>query len=175
MILLDHLVWLANFAAINGYVWVFITGFSIFGVGRLVLVRRGGDVRLDELREERGLTFGLDRSRPVRDAARLLRAWLARVSLLLLLAAGVFGVLGLTEASPTYGYIHRHGASASAVIEDEYLTFTASDGLTYTLPYPFFTTPAYPDRRHFPSDGPVTVRYLESHPQAYVVDTTASG
>lgn len=168
--LLDHLVWLANFPAGTGYVWVFISSFGAFGVGRHMINRSARRSRLTELRQEREAPLGL-RRQPVLDALQLIKAWVARVVFVWLVVAGALGIASLAGFAPTLGYIHANGATAPATLENDYVTFTASDGRTYTLPYDFFTTPAYPDREFFTSADEIVVRYLEAHPQAYVLDT----
>ncbi|MFC7622956.1 hypothetical protein [Microlunatus sp. GCM10028923] len=169
--LLDQLVWLANFPANTGYIWVFVSGFGAFGVGRHMINRSGRQSRLTELRREREAPLGL-RDRPVLEALRMIKAWLARVVFVGLIFAGAIGIASLGGFTPTLSYIHANGVTAPATLENDYVTFTASNGRTYTLPYDFFTTPAYPDRDFFHTgDGKIVVRYLESHPQAYVLDT----
>lgn len=171
MTLLDHVVWLANFPTTTGYIWVFVSSFGALGVGRHMINRSGRQPRLTELRREREAPFGI-RNRPVLDVVRAVKAWLARIVFVGLILAGALGIASLGGFTPTYAYIHANGATASATIENEYVTFTAGDGRTYTLPYDFFTTPAYPDGDFFTSSADqVVVRYLESHPQAYVIDT----
>ncbi len=60
--------------------------------------------------------------------------------------------------------------------DGEVVRFTAEDGTEYVLPFDFFSTPPIsPSDAFLFSDQPVVVRYLEGHPQAYMVDGEASG
>ncbi len=52
------------------------------------------------------------------------------------------------------------------------MTFTTAEGVEYTLESNFFTPAVYPDRDVYLTSGePVVVRYLPSHPQAFVIDS----
>lgn len=58
---------------------------------------------------------------------------------------------------------------------DELIRFQAEDGRTYTVMNEFFSPFEYPEGTSFYTyeGDEVTVRYLPSHPQAYVIDTAA--
>lgn len=94
--------------------------------------------------------------------------------LALLMAAGlVLGILSLVGVPVTTAYIHENGHPTIGTLDGEWVTFTTAAGETYTLRSDVFTPAQYPDRdAYVPSDAEVVVRYLASHPQAFVIDTT---
>lgn len=54
------------------------------------------------------------------------------------------------------------------------MTFTTAEGETYTLESNFFTPSQYPDSRAYLYGDTAVVRYLPSHPQAFVLDSELS-
>lgn len=173
MNILDTFVWLVNFPVSHGYAMVFIAGFSLMGIGVMAFRSVGGrDSRLAQVREREGLPEARSSG-----GGRLLAARAQRIVfrvLLVVMGAGlVLGILGLTGVPVTHGYIHANGIPTTATLDGDWITFATADGTEYTLENDFFSPAQYPDRDAWlPSDGPLVVRYLPSHPQAFVVDTT---
>lgn len=167
---MDTLIWLVNFPAAHGYAVVFIAGFSILGL--FALSARGtvpGDA-LRSVREREGLLRQGDRPSG-RLGSRLIRIG-ARVLALLMLGTLVIGILSLTGVPVTRAYIFENGRPTTATMDGDWVTFTTAEGVEYTLESNFFTPAVYPDRdAYLPSGEPVVVRYLPSHPQAFVIDS----
>jgi hypothetical protein len=166
--LMDTLVWLVNFPATHGYVLVFIAGFSLMGLG-MRSFRNSGHVspRLDQLRAANGEE--IPRPSPVRIVAGSAQMWVYRLLALVIIGGRVIGVISLIKGPVTGEYIAEHGLEATGTMDVETVTFTAADGRVLTQPYDFFTQPLVPSDGYSPSSGDVTIRYLEGHPQAYVV------
>ncbi|NJI61356.1 hypothetical protein HCX50_18170 [Microbacterium oxydans] len=166
----DTLVWLVNFPAAHGYAMVFIAGFSILGL--FALSARGavpGD-SLRSIREREGLLHPTERPRG-RVWAGVVRIG-ARVLALLMLGSLVIGILSLTGVPVTRAYIYDNGRPTTGTLEGDWVTFTTAEGVEYTLESNFFTPAVYPDRDVYLTSGePVVVRYLPSHPQAFVIDS----
>ncbi|MDR6868815.1 hypothetical protein J2Y69_003439 [Microbacterium resistens] len=170
--MMDTLIWLANFPVRNGYAMVFVAGFSMMGLIALAFRRPAGRDRLAAVRAREGLVE-TDGGDSLRRVGGHLRAWAFRLLFAIVAAGGVLGVLGLCNVPVTSAYIHANGTEATATVEGNWVSFTASDGRRYTLENPFFASAAYPDANASVGWGgaPVTVRYLPGHPQAFVIDT----
>ncbi|MGI6877198.1 hypothetical protein [Microbacterium sp. gxy059] len=178
MNILDTVIWLANFPATHGYAMVFIAAFGAVGLLSHAFGGASGSApsRLQLLREERGQAVAVAQRRPV---LLIVRQWAFRVLALVVLAGGVIGLLSLIMGPITSGYIHANGVAVEAEKVDgagrEAVRFTAEDGETYTLPFPFFTPPSYPGDTSLAFAGEkIVVRYLPDHPQAYILDTDES-
>ncbi|PRB09899.1 hypothetical protein CQ047_09310 [Microbacterium sp. MYb72] len=170
MNVLDTLIWLVNFPASHGYAMVFIAGFSILGLFAMSVSGASPVSALRRVREREGL---LHDQRPPRGRTwgRVMRIAF-RILAFLMLANLVIGILSLTGVPVTRAYIYEHGETAQATRDGDWVTFTASNGVEYTLESNFFTPAVYPDRDvYLPSGDPVTVRYLPGHPQAFVIDS----
>lgn len=167
----DTVIWLLNFPAAHGYAMVFIAGFSILGLFALSVrgVAPGGELRA--IREREGLLRPEDRPRG-RVAESILRI-VFRVLAVVMLGSLIIGILSLTGVPVTRAYIHDNGRPTTATMDGDWVTFTTAEGVQYTLESNFFTPAVYPDRDvSLPSGQPVVVRYLPSHPQAFVIDST---
>ncbi|GAA3652229.1 hypothetical protein [Microbacterium marinilacus] len=164
----DAIVWLANFPVTHGYAMVFIAGFSSMG---LIAMAAGLSARRRKAAPGAGPAAAAS---PGARPLAVVQAWLYRVLAVGVIGGGVLGLLSLTGVSATGWYIHQHGATAEGTRDGDWITFTASDGVEYTVPYDFFTPASYPDTGASLMSDVVTVRYLESHPQTYVVDTGAT-
>lgn len=173
MNILDTLIWLINFPVRHGYAMAFIAGFSLMGLVVLAFRRVGGtDSRLSAVRESEGLPE-TRRTGGARVVAAHVQRLVFRILAVLMLAGLALGILGLTGAPVTSAYIHTHGVTTTGTADGDWVTFSTPGGETYTLESSFFTPASYPDRLSWmDSDAPVVVRYLPSHPQAFVVDTT---
>lgn len=167
---IDTLIWLVNFPASRGYAVVFIAGFSILGLLALSVRGSGSGDALRDIREREGLLHAQERPHgAVR--GRVVRVG-ARVMALVMIASLVIGILSLTGVPVTRAYIHDHGRPTTATVDGDWVTFTTPDGVAYTLESNFFTPAVYPDRdAYFSTGDPVVVRYLPSHPQAFVIDS----
>lgn len=168
---MDTLIWLLNFPAAHGYAMVFIAGFSILGLfaGSVGGVVPGGALRM--IREREGLLRPEERPRG-QVAGRIMRV-VFRILAVVMLGSLVIGILSLTGVPVTRAYIYDNGRPTTATMDGDWVTFTTADGVEYTLESNFFTPAVYPDRDVFLSSGePVVVRYLPSHPQAFVIDST---
>lgn len=168
---LDTLIWLVNFPAAHGYAMVFVAGFSILGLfaGSVRGVIPGGELRA--IREREGLL------RPEESPRGRVTASIARVVFRILafvmLGSLVIGILSLTGVPVTRAYIYDNGRPTTATMDGDWVTFTTAEGVEYTLESNFFTPAVYPDRDSFlRTDLPVVVRYLPSHPQAFVIDSS---
>lgn len=169
---LDTFFWLVNFPAAHGYAMVFIAAFSILG---LFAMSTAGGVRttratLRSIREREGL--------PVEDAAprgevggRVLRL-VFRILAFVMLANLVIGILSLTGVPLTRAYIYENGQPTTGTKDGDWVSFTTSDGVEYTIESNFFTPAVYPDRDAYLPGEQVVVRYLPWHPQAFVIDST---
>lgn len=167
---MDALIWLVNFPASHGYAMVFIAGFSILGL--FALSARGAvpGGALRSIREREGLLHPTERP-PGRVWAGAVRVG-ARVLAFLMLGSLVNGILSLTGVPVTRAYIYDNGRPTTGTLEGDWVTFTTAEGVEYTLESNFFTPAVYPDRDAFLTSGePVVVRYLPSHPQAFVIDS----
>ncbi|PRB09825.1 hypothetical protein [Microbacterium sp. MYb62] len=167
---MDTLIWLLNFPAAHAYAVVFIAGFSTLGLFALSV--RGGAPRerLRAIREREGLLHTEDRPRG-QGWGRVVRVG-SRVLAFLMLGSLVVGILSLTGVPVTRAYIYDNGRPTTATIDGDWVTFTTAEGVEYTLESNFFSPAVYPDRdAYFPSGAPVVVRYLPSHPQAFVIDS----
>ncbi|MBO0981095.1 hypothetical protein [Microbacterium sp. SD291] len=168
---LDTLIWLVNFPASRGYAMVFIAGFSILGLFAMSLSGATPDAALRRIREREGLLRPEDAPRGV--IGRSVLRYVFRVLAVLMLANLAIGILSLTGVPVTRAYIHEHGQPTTATRDGDWVTFTTSTGVEYTLESDFFTPAVYPDRDAFISSGDqVVVRYLPGHPQAFVIDST---
>jgi hypothetical protein len=171
MTVLDTLIWLVNFPASHGYAMVFIAGFSILGLFALSGARATPGTALRRIREREGLLRDDGAARGA-VAGRTLRI-VFRVLAILMLANLVIGILSLTGVPVTRAYIYERGQPTTGTIDGDWVTFTTSAGVEYTLESNVFTPAVYPDRDAFlPSGSPVVVRYLPDHPQAFVVDSS---
>lgn len=167
---MDTLIWLVNFPASHGYVMVFIAGFSLLGL--FALSARGAvpGGALRSIREREGLLPRGDRPRG-QVSGRVVRL-IARLLAFLMLGALVIGILSLVGVPVTRAYIYDNGRPTSATLDGDWVTFTTAEGVEYTLESNFFTPAVYPDRdAYIPSGELIVVRYLASHPQAFVIDS----
>ncbi|WP_372466617.1 hypothetical protein ACCO44_11400 [Microbacterium maritypicum] len=167
---MDTLVWLVNFPASHGYAMVFIAGFSTLGL--FALSARGAvpGEALRSIREREGLLHPTEHPRG-RVWAGVVRIG-ARVLALVMVGSLVIGILSLTGVPVTRAYIYDNGRPTTGTLEGDWVTFTTAEGVEYTLESNFFTPAVYPDRDAFLTSGePVVVRYLPSHPQAFVIDS----
>ncbi|MGV2903312.1 hypothetical protein ACNPM4_16715 [Microbacterium sp. AGC62] len=167
---MDTLVWLVNFPASHGYAMVFIAGFSTLGL--FALSARGAvpGEALRSIREREGLLHPTERPRG-RVWAGIVRIG-ARVLALVMVGSLVIGILSLTGVPVTRAYIYDNGRPTTGTLEGDWVTFTTAEGVEYTLESNFFTPAVYPDRDVYLASGePVVVRYLPSHPQAFVIDS----
>lgn len=167
---MDTLIWLVNFPASHGYAMVFIAGFSLLGL--FAMSARGAvpGGALRTIREREGLLHPGDRPRG-QVAGSVLRI-VFRVLAFLMLGSLVIGILSLTGVPVTRAYIYDNGRPTTATMDGDWVTFTTAEGVEYTVESNFFTPVVYPDRdAYLPSDQPVVVRYLPSHPQAFVIDS----
>ena len=167
---MDTLVWLVNFPASHGYAMVFIAGFSTLGL--FALSARGAvpGEALRSIREREGLLHPTEHPRG-RVWAGVVRIG-ARVLALVMVGSLVIGILSLTGVPVTRAYIYDNGRPTTGTLEGDWVTFTTAEGVEYTLESNFFTPAVYPDRDVYLASGePVVVRYLPSHPQAFVIDS----
>ncbi|WP_149085536.1 MULTISPECIES: hypothetical protein [Microbacterium] len=168
---LDTLMWLVNFPAAHGYAMVFIAAFSILGLFGISArsTATGGSLRT--VREREGLLPAETRTRG--NAAGAVIRVVFRVLAFVMLGSLIIGILSLTGVPVTRAYIFENGRPTTGTMDGDWVTFTAADGTEYTLESDFFTPAVYPDRDAWiPSDAPVVVRYLPSHPQAFVIDSS---
>lgn len=168
---MDTVIWLLNFPAAHGYAMVFIAGFSILGLfaGSVRGATPGGALRAIRVRE------GLHRpeERPRGQISRGIVRIVFRSLAIVMLGSLVIGILSLTGVPVTRAYIYDNGRPTTATMDGDWVTFTTAEGVEYTLESNFFTPAVYPDRDSFlRGDAPVVVRYLPSHPQAFVIDST---
>ncbi|GAT73393.1 hypothetical protein [Microbacterium hydrocarbonoxydans] len=167
---LDTLIWLINFPASHGYAMVFISAFSLFGLFAMSASGAAPGGALRRVREREGLLRPEDAPRG-RVPQAVVRT-VFRVLAIVMLANLVIGILSLTGVPVTRAYIHEHGQPTTATKDGDWITFTTTTGVEYTLESNFFTPAVYPDRDAFlPSGEQVVVRYLPGHPQAFVIDS----
>jgi len=170
MNLLDTLIWLVNFPAAHGYAMVFIAGFSTLGLFALSGSRSAPGAALRRVREREGLLHDGDATRG--RLGGVVRQIVFRVLAVVMLGNLVVGILSLTGVPVTRAYIHEHGQPTTGTMDGDWVTFTTSSGVEYTIESNFFTPAVYPDRdAYLPSGEPVVVRYLPGHPQAFVIDS----
>lgn len=168
---MDTLIWLLNFPAAHGYAMVFIAGFSILGLCAMSVRGAVPGGALRAIREREGLLRPEDRPRG-QVTGRIIRV-VFRILALVMLGSLVIGILSLTGVPVTRAYIYDNGRPTTATMDGDWVTFTTADGVEYTLESNFFTPAVYPDRdSSLPGGEPVVVRYLPSHPQAFVIDST---
>lgn len=169
MNILDTLIWLINFPASHGYAMVFISAFSLFGLFAMSVPGTAPGGALRRIREREGLLRSEDVPRG-RLPGGLVRV-VFRILAFVMLANLVIGILSLTGVPITRAYIHEHGQPTTATRDGDWITFTTTTGVEYTLESNFFTPAVYPDRDAFLSGEQVVVRYLPGHPQAFVIDS----
>ncbi|WP_337026778.1 hypothetical protein [Microbacterium sp. LB16] len=167
---MDTVIWLVNFPAAHGYAMVFIAGFSILGLFAMSVrgATPGGALR--SIREREGLPQGS--SRPRGQVVGTIVRVVFRMLAFVMLASLVIGILSLVGVPVPRAYIYDNGTTATGTMDGDWVTFTTTEGVEYTLESNFFTSAVYPDRDvYFPSGEPVEVRYLPGHPQAFVIDS----
>lgn len=161
-------VWLTHFPATHGYAMVFVASFGLIGLVARSVTNPASSSRLRALQAEAGEqpTAG----QVLRSTAGHVQMVVYHVIALVVLVGGVIGVVSLVKGPVTASYVADHGIDATGTYDDAAVTFRATDGTTYVLPYDFFTPASTEGHDGFLSSGDqVTVTYLESHPQAYVV------
>ncbi|PRA79991.1 DUF3592 domain-containing protein [Microbacterium sp. MYb66] len=167
---MDTLIWLLNFPAAHGYAIVFIAGFSILGLFAMSVRGATPGAGLRAIREREGLLRS--DARPRGQLRSTVVRVVFRILAFLMLGSLVIGILSLTGVPVTRAYIHDNGRPTTATLDGDWVTFTTADGVEYTVESNFFTPAVYPDRDvSFASGEPVVVRYLPSHPQAFVIDS----
>jgi hypothetical protein len=167
---MDTFMWLLNFPAAHGYAMVFIAGFSILGLFAMSARGATGGDALTAVRAREGLLPLASRKRG-RAGGMVVRV-VFRILAFLMLGSLVIGILSLTGVPVTRAYIYDNGRPTTATMDGDWVTFTTAEGAEYTLESNFFTPAVYPDRdAYLPSGSPVVVRYLPSHPQAFVIDS----
>lgn len=167
----DTLIWLVNFPAAHGYAMVFIAGFSILGLFAMSSAGAAPGASLRRVREREGLSRGDGAGRG--RIAGAVRRILFRILAIMMLAGLVIGILSLVGVPLTRAYIYEHGQPTTGTRDGDWVTFTTSTGVEYTIESNFFTPAVYPDRdAYLPSGEPVVVRYLAGHPQAFVIDSS---
>ncbi|MGO2110191.1 MAG: hypothetical protein ACTH31_01095 [Pseudoclavibacter sp.] len=173
-VITDTLVWLAHFPAQHGYAMIFIAAFALFGFVRILITSgSGGARRLDELRVQSG--EAKPKPNPIAAVVRPVQRIVLIVVAIITIAGGVIGILSLTGVPVTETYIAENGVETTGSYDGTYVTFEASNGNEYTLPVDFFTEPAVGGEIYMlSSDEPVTIIYLEQHPQAFVVEVPES-
>lgn len=173
MNIMDTLIWLINFPISHAYSMIFIASFSLMGLAALSFRGVGGtSSRLTAVRESEGLPEPSRISGGRLFIARGQRFGF-RVLAVVMLAGLVLGILGLSGVPVTHAYIKEHGVPTTGTADGDWVTFSTPSGETYTIESNFFSPALYPDRDAWlPSDAPVVVRYLSTHPQAFVIDTT---
>lgn len=98
---------------------------------------------------------------------------LFRILAFVMLANLVIGILSLTGVPVTRAYIYDNGRPTVGTLDGDWVTFTTGDGVEYTLESNFFSPAVFPDRdAYIPGGQGVVVRYLPSHPQAFVIDSS---
>lgn len=168
---MDTVFWLLNFPAAHGYAMVFIAGFSILGLFALSTKGIATGDALRRIREREGLVR--EDARPRRDIAGGIVRVVARILALVMLGSLVIGILSLTGVPVTRAYIFDNGRPTTASLDGDWVTFTTAEGVRYTVESNFFTPAVYPDRdAYIPGGQAVVVRYLPSHPQAFVIDSS---
>lgn len=172
MNIMDTLIWLVNFPVSHAYAMVFIAGFSLMGLAAMSFRGVGGtSSRLTAVREREGLPEDR-RSGGLRLVVARVQRFGVRILALVMLSGLVLGILALTGVPVTQAYIRDHGVPTTGTVDGSWVTFSTPGGETYTIESNFFSPALYPDRNAWlPSDAPVVVRYLPTHPQAFVIDT----
>ncbi len=166
---MDTLIWLVNFPVSHGYAMVFIAGFSILGLFAMSARGTAPGGRLRSIREREGLLA--PGASPQGEILRRLVRIVFRVLAVVMLGSLVLGILGLTGIPVTRAYIYENGRPTTATIDGDWVTFSTAEGVEYTLENNFFTPSVHPGGyTSISSTGNVVVRYLPSHPQAYVID-----
>lgn len=167
---MDTLIWLVNFPAAHGYAVVFIAGFSILGLFAMSVRGATAGAGLRVIREREGLLHS-DAGRRGQVTGAVVRI-VFRILAFLMLGSLVIGILSLTGVPVTRAYIYDNGRPTTATLDGDWVTFTTAEGVEYTVESNFFTPAVYPDRDAYLASGePVVVRYLQSHPQAFVIDS----
>lgn len=169
----DTLIWLINFPVSHAYPMVFIAGFSLMGLVVFAFRGVGGrNSRLAAIREREGLPEAR-RAGGVRIVAAHAQRFGFRVLTGVMLAGLVLAILGLSGVPVTHAYIRAHGVPTTGTVDGNWVTFSTPGGETYTIESNFFSPALYPDRDAWLQSGaPVVVRYLPTHPQAFIIDTT---
>lgn len=168
---LDTVFWLLNFPASHAYAMVFIAGFSILGLFAVSTKRTSPAASLRRIRESEGLMPA--NTAPRRNVGGTILRVLFRILAFVMLANLVIGILSLTGVPVTRAYIYDNGRPTVATLDGDWVTFTTGEGVEYTLESNFFSPAVYPDRdAYIPGGQPVVVRYLPSHPQAFVIDSS---
>ncbi|GAB3633606.1 hypothetical protein GCM10027421_29590 [Microbacterium shaanxiense] len=170
---MDTLIWLLNFPVGHAYPTVFIAGFSLMGLGVLSFRGVGGaNPKLTAMREREGLPEARSAGGVGHLAARVQRFGF-RILAVVMVSGLVMGILALTGVPLTRAYIHENGVPTTGSMDGDWVTFSTAGGQTFTIESNFFSPAVYPDTGAWvSSDAPVVVRYLPSHPQAFVIDTT---
>lgn len=171
-VIIDTIVWLVNFPAQNGFPMVFIAAFGAMGLVRMASKRSDGDSpHLQGLREQAGMATAVE-ARPMRRLFGRIQRWTYGIAAGIVIGAGLIGLLSITGVDITEPYIAANGVTTEATLDDDLVTFMTDAGVEYTLPVSFFTRPTYPDPyASIGWDDTVTVTYLASHPQAFVINT----
>lgn len=174
MNLLDSLVWLVNFPVTHGYAITFIAAFSMIGCFLLAVRSQKVSVALTALREREGLPSA-SQPRPRTEVLSRIRRIFFGVLGLVMLGSLILGILATMGVPLTRGYIHANGVPTTGEVDGGWVSFTSNAGVEYTLRNDSFTPSVHPNTRSYVGSGePVVIRYLPSHPQAYVIDTTQS-
>lgn len=174
MNIFDTLIWLIDFPVRHGYPMIFIAGFSLIGVALMAFRPVGGRVksRLAAVREREGLPEAPQATDGRMVWARVQRVFF-RILAVMMISGLILGILGLSDVPITHAYISERGVPTTATVDGEWVTFSTGSGETYTLESNFFTPALYPDSNAWiPSDTPVVVRYLPTHPQSFIIDST---
>lgn len=170
----DTIVRLANFPAQHGYTMVFVVAFGLPGLVRMMFRGTGrGSTRLQELR---AATDGAQAPgpNPTKVVLARIERWCFTALALVVGVGGLIGILSLMDFDVTEGYILDHGVETEGVYDGDAVTFSTDDGTEYRMPIDFFTEAVAPTYTgSIPTDEPITVRYLEQHPQAFVIDSTS--
>lgn len=167
---MDTVFWLLNFPASHAYAMVFIAGFSILGLFAMSVKGNVPGEALRAIREREGLLRADARSRG--EGLGLIRRIFFRALAFVMLGSLVIGIVSLSGVPVTRAYIHDNGRPTTATLDGDWVTFTTAEGVEYTVESNFFAPAMYPDRdAYIPSGQPVVVRYLPSHPQAFVIDS----
>jgi hypothetical protein len=168
---LDTVFWVLNFPASHAYAMVFIAGFSILGLFAVSAKGTTPGAVLRRIRESEGLPP--ENATPRRNVGGMILRMLFRILAFVMLANLVIGILSLTGVPVTRAYIYDNGRPTVATLDGDWVTFTTAEGVEYTLESNFFSPAVYPDRdAYIPGGQPVVVRYLPSHPQAFVIDSS---
>lgn len=166
--LMGTLVWLATFPSSEGFFLLFLAGFALPGLLMLSASNRARpSVLLASLQSAQ--SGSAEKVPPGRLFRGALQMWVYRLLLLLVVAGAIIGGVSLATTSFTLSYIAEHGATAQGHLEDDKVTFVATDGRTYVRPFSAMSPQQFPRDSYLDSTGQVTVRYLEDHPQAYTV------